>query len=525
MKRESVLLLGASGTMGYAAFRELWKRRDRYDIVILARPSQKNRKLFRPYEKEAGVRSIPGRRTAQGDGFEIVWGDATDYDDVQAAVEGVDWVLNAMAFISPQADYYPEIAKAVNTDAVINVVRAIEAQPCGPEHIKLVHTATVAQTGDRLGGIHWGRVGDPLKPSIFDYYAVTKIAGERAILESDIKHWASLRMTFIMPTNYKSYMGLRDPIMLHQPINSFMENLSDRDAGYGLINCLDIPEDSDFWRRAYNMGGGPGMRCTAYEYANMSCQLLGLSGIEACSERKWFALRNFHMQHYEDSHVLNEYLHHWRDDLDSYWEALRADMPAGMKALGFLCRLPLVRKPVESVAYQMLRRSAEDHPNGTAYWYKQRCDMRISAFYKDYETYEAIPDWEIDMPQLDPEPEWQRLDHGYDESKEQLDLGELQGAARFRGGECLSNQWDGDLYSTLTWRCSFGHEFTGKPYTILKAGHWCPVCVAPPWNFDAVAKHDSFFAQVWTPNHDEDEDNFYPEDCLQDIAGADRDQQ
>jgi hypothetical protein len=26
------------------------------------------------------------------------------------------------------------------------------------------------------------------------------------------------------------------------------------------------------------------MRCTAYEYANMSCQLLGLSGIEACSK-------------------------------------------------------------------------------------------------------------------------------------------------------------------------------------------------------------------------------------------------
>jgi len=510
--------------MGYAAFRELWKRRDRYDVVILARPSQKNRTLFLPYEKEAGIRSIPGEGTVQGSGFRIVWGDATSYDDVEAAVQGVNWVLNAMAFISPQADYYPEIAKAVNTDAVVNLVRAIEAQPGGPEHVKLVHTATVAQTGDRLGGIHWGRVGDPLKPSIFDYYAVTKIAGERAILESNIERWASLRMTFIMPTDYKSYMSLRDPIMLHQPINSFMENLSDRDAGYGLINCLDIPEESDFWRRAYNMGGGPGMRCTAYEYANMSCQLLGLSGIEACSERKWFALRNFHMQHYEDSHVLNEYLHHWRDDLESYWETLRADMPAGMKAIGFLCRLPFVRKRVESVAYQMLRRSAEDHPNGTAYWYKQRCDMRISAFYKDYETYEAIPSWGVDMPQLDPEPEWHRLEHGYDESKEQLDLEDLQGAARFRGGECLSNMWDGDMYATLAWRCSFGHEFTGKPYTILKAGHWCPVCVAPPWNFDAVAKHNRFFAQVWIPNHDEDEDNFYPEDCLQDIAGADSDQ-
>ena len=272
------------------------------------------------------------------------------------------------------------------------------------------------------------------------------------------------------------------------------------------------------------MGGGPGMRCTAYDYTDWTFQLLGLSGIEACAERNWFALRNFHMQYYEDSDVLNEYLHHWRDDLDSYWEALFADMPAGMKALAFLCRhLPLIRKQVEKATYQMMKEWAENHRNGTVYWYNQRCDQRITAFYKDYETYESIPGWGIDMPQMDPEPEWHRLDHGYDESKAQLDLGDLQGAAQFRGGECLSSVWDGDMYSTLAWKCAFGHEFTGKPSTILKAGHWCPVCVAPPWSFDAIARHNPFFAQVWYPNHDKDEENFYSEDCLQDIAGADRD--
>jgi nucleoside-diphosphate-sugar epimerase len=524
LNKEKVLLLGASGTMGYAAFMELWKRRDRYDIVILVRPSQKNKKLFRGYEREAGVAPVSGRGVGKGDSFKIVWGDATEPDDVETAVHGVDWVLNAMAFISPQADYYPELAQAVNHDAIVHIVRAIEAQPNGAEHIKLIHTGTVAETGDRLGSIHWGRVGDPLKPSIFDYYAVTKIAGERAVLESDIKHWASLRMTYIMPTDYKDYASLRDPIMFHQPIDSFMENLSDRDAGYGLVNCLDIPADSDFWRRVYNMGGGPGMRCTAYDYADWTFQLLGLSGIEACAERHWFALRNFHMQYYEDSDMLNEYLHHWRDDLDTYGEALFANMPVGMMALAFLCRrVPLIRKQVEKTTYQTMKKWAENHRNGTVYWYRQRCDDRITAFYKDYETYESIPGWGIDMPQLDPEPQWRRLDHGYDESKEQLDLGDLRGAAQFRGGECLSSAWDGDMYATLVWKCSFGHEFTGKPNTILKAGHWCPVCVAPPWNFDAVAKQNPFFAQVWYPNHDEDEDNVYPEDCLQDIAGADRD--
>ncbi len=510
--------------MGHEAFKELWGKRDRYDIVLLLRPSEKNKCLFQKYEQEVGIRPIPGKGVTERGGFKIVWGDAANYADVEEAIRGVDWVLDAMAFISPQADYYPESAKACNTEGIRNIVKAIEAQPNGAEHIRLVYTGTVAETGDRLQSIHWGRVGDPLKPSIFDFYAVTKIAGERAVLDSNIKHWASLRMTYIMPVDYAEYTSLMDPIMFHQPIDSFMENVTSRDAGYGLVRCLDIPDDSDFWRRAYNMGGGPQMRCVCYDLMNKSMQINGLSGIEACAERKWFALRNFHMQYYEDSHILNQYLHYWRDSLDVYWKDLAKTMPPEMQQMAAECRKnPEMQKQMEQYTYEILRNMAENHRNGTAYWYKNRCDMRITAFFKSYETYEAIPGWGIAMPQMQPEPAWHRLHHGYDESKERLALNDLQGAARFRGGQCLSQRWSGDMYRSLPWKCSRGHEFTGKPYTILKAGHWCPDCVPPPWNFDDEARRNPFFAQVWYPNHDKDENNFYPADCVQDISCADKD--
>ena len=519
-----VALFGASGTMGHEAFKELWRRRDQYDLMVLLRPSAKNRALFRPYQQQAASVPGPGERVSQGNGLTIVWGDATHYADVKQTVQGVDWVLDAMAYISPQADYHPGIARAVNTDAIRNIVRAIEAQPGGAERIRLVYTGTVAETGDRLGSIHWGRVGDPLKPSIFDYYAVTKIAGERAVLESDIRHWVSLRMTFIIPTSHKEVLALLDPIAFHMPLDSCMENVTDRDAGYGMVNCLDVPDDSDFWRRAYNMGGGPEMRCTAYEHVDLSYKLNGLSGIEACSERRWFALRNFHTQYYEDSHVLNDYLHFWRDTLDGYRELLRQDMSAGMKALAFLCqRIPALRRRVEQATYEMNRALVEKHRNGTAYWYAQRQDLRISAFFKDYATYEAIPDWGAGTSLWEAEAEWKRLEHGYDESKPRLELSDLQGAARFRGGACLAPAWNGDWYAPLPWSCAVGHEFNAKPYTVLKAGHWCPQCVPPPWNYDEEARRNPFFAQVWYPNHDPDEHNLYPEDCTQDIVCADQD--
>ncbi len=123
---------------------------------------------------------IEGKGCVENSGFKIVWGDATVLEDMKEAVKGVDAVLCPMAFISPEADHNPKQAKAVNTTAIQYLVQAIEEEPDGIDHIRLAYVGTVAAPGDRLPPIHWGRIGDPLKPSVFDFYATTKIAGERA---------------------------------------------------------------------------------------------------------------------------------------------------------------------------------------------------------------------------------------------------------------------------------------------------------------------------------------------------------
>jgi nucleoside-diphosphate-sugar epimerase len=522
MSKLKVFLAGASGSMGFQAFKELWNRTDsngqrKYDIILLQRPSQKNKTLFLEYEKICDIASIPGKGIVENNGLKIVWGDATNYEDVLEAVTGVDWVLCPMAFISPAADHNPKMAKAVNTTAIEYIVKAIEAQPNGAEHIKFIYTGSVAETGDRLPPIHWGRIGDPMKPSVFDFYATTKIMGERAVCESNIMHWASLRQTFIM---IPDVMSLQDPIMFHQPINSFMENNTSEDAGRGLINCLDIPDDSDFWQRSYNMAGGPSCRMIFLDFMNITYKMLGLNVNNVC-ERNWFALRNFHMQYFEDSHELDKYIHNWGDTLEDYTKRVWDNLPGYMKLTAKLCKkFSFVRKKVEKITYNLLKKMAMK-PDGTLSWYHNRNDMRISSFYGSYEKFEAIPDWDAPLPEGlmgTPEPEWHRLDHGYDETKAKLELSDLQGAAEFRGGKCLSQKWDGDLFKTLEWKCGFDHKFSAKPNTVLKTGIWCPECMAPPWNYDVIAKKNKFFAQVWYPNHDKDEKNFYPEDCYKDIV-------
>lgn len=62
----------------------------------------------------------------------------------------------------------------------------------------------------------------------------------------------------------------------------------------------------------------------------------------------------------------------------------------------------------------------------------------------------------------------------------------------------------GDLFTPLRWRCQFGHEFEMTPNTVLRGGHWCPDCLPKydpsnpnPWNFEAIAAGNPFFAQVY----------------------------
>lgn len=202
LKKQVVLLTGASGSMGFEAFKILWNKREKYALRLLLRPSKKNRKKFRKYEKQA----------LQEGGLKIVWGDVLNREDVNTACRGIDWCLHPLALISPGADRNPEMAHKVNARGTRYIVEAIEAQD--PAQIKLVYIGSIAEYGDLLPPVHTGRCGDPILPSKYDHYALSKIRGELAVMQSNIRHRVSLRQTFIL---IPELLSLRDPIMFHQP--------------------------------------------------------------------------------------------------------------------------------------------------------------------------------------------------------------------------------------------------------------------------------------------------------------------
>ena len=135
---------------------------------------------------------------------------------------------------------------------------------------------------------------------------------------------------------------------------------------------------------------------------------------------------------------------------------------------------------------------------------------KIRAFFGSGEIWQKIGGWDtfehiIDPPHI-------VLNHGYNETKptEEWCLDDMQQAAAYRGGKCLSEKMTtGALFTKLNWQCAEGHTFQASPSLVLKAGHWCDKCLEAPWNFDAQAKKNPFMAQVWHQDHDISENNIY----------------
>ncbi|MDX1734639.1 MAG: NAD-dependent epimerase/dehydratase family protein [Halioglobus sp.] len=508
MTRKTVFITGVTGSMGGAGLRELLQRRDRFDIVALVRSSQANRRKMAALEKESGLR--------------IVWGDLTSYEDVLQCVTGADVVLHPAAMISPAADHNPAMARAINVGAAENIVRAIKAQP-DPDAVRLVNIGSVAMTGDRLYPIHVGRTGDPLKPSIYDAYACSKIDAERVVAESGLRHWVSCRQTFIA---IPDTMGLMDPIMFHQPLDTCIEFCTDADSGRLLANACEDDIAPQFWRRFYNIGGGPGARITFLGLMKRIYSALGMGSPEDLTQRNWFALRNFHCHWFEDSALLNDFLDFQRMDVDAWVQSVLDGSPWYVRLSAHPLMKPLMSSKLArgAIRKRLMLPLASGTPDSTQYWFENNIEGRISAFFGDRATWERIPQhWnDIAQPTFD---EYDRLDHGYDESRdpETLDAAALRDAAGFRGGEFLSDAVNpGDFWRPLPWRCWRGHRFELSPNTVLRGGHWCPECSPQKigWDYDNEARNNPFFAQVWYPNHDPREDNFYPPDCYRDVGEA-----
>ena len=369
--KKTVFLTGGTGNMGWAGFQELYARRDRFNIRLLARDSSKNHKLL---DRFAGDPSVS-----------VIWGDLTRYEDVLEGVTGADYVLHVGGMVSPAADYYPEKTLKVNVLAAENVVKAVLAQP-GHDDMKVVYIGSVAQYGDRNPPRHWGSADEPQTPARFDMYALSKIRSEEIFANAGLKHWVSLRQSGIL---YPGILKVVNPTAFHVPMGGVLEWATIEDSGRLLAQvCEDwVPEN--FWNRAYNISSGPQYRMSNYEFMKRMLNALGLPDPEKVFEPQWFALKNFHGMWYTDADDLNDILHFRADvPVDAYFASMKSKLP-WFYSLAFLAPAWAVKMFMKPFAFEK--------GLGTQWWVENDPE-KFEAYYGSREAYDAIRTWDDIRP-------------------------------------------------------------------------------------------------------------------------------
>ena len=506
MKKDTILVAvtGVTGNMGQAVMEQLARSPLPLTLRVLILPEDKKRaKRFRKtYAAQL-----------QSGAVQIVYGNLADPAAVCALVRGADYVVNLAAVIPPLSDRRPDLAIECNEKGAGVLVSEIEKAVPQP---KLIHISTVALYGNRDDKHPWARVGDPLPVSPYDVYSATKLRGELRVLESEIAQWAVLRQSAMLHKNMLAD-NMKDGLMFHTCFNAPLEWVTAHDSGVLIAHILerdvkDAPVRG-FWKRVFNIGSLAENRITGYDTFDEGFRLIGGSAKDFFRPDR-NAVRNFHGVWFADGHKLEELFAYQTQSTAHYWAEIK-------KAHGYYSLAKILPKG-------LIRRLAIDplckDPNAPAYWKAHGDTGRLTAYFGGERQYDTLPAaWE-DFPLLregrrgNGEPAdydalrktpYAPLDHGFDDAKadEDIDLSDLRAVAKAHGGEYLDGAFvKGDLYTPVKWRTQDGEEFTARPYTVLRAGHWFNRTYKENvWEFDRLARKDRLLAQLWYDTHGKEE--------------------
>lgn len=289
---KKILLTGAAGLVGYQTLKELISR-NKYEIVATDLKTKDNEKKLRKYNKQ----------------ITIVYADIIHENEVNNLVKGVNIIIHLAAIIPPLADFKPQLCEIVNVNGTKNIINAINKQESKPF---LIYSSSISVYGDRLKNPYI-KVGDPLKGSLGDNYAVTKIKTEDMISHSN-NPYTIFRLTGIANTNQKT-----DPLMFHMPLDTKYEICTAEDTARALVNAIEHTDELN--NRIFNLSGGKECRTVYREFLNRMFHIFGLNSKYLNKEA--FAKNGFHCGYLMDGDDLENILHFRKDNLEDYYKKVQ----------------------------------------------------------------------------------------------------------------------------------------------------------------------------------------------------------
>lgn len=493
-ERKTILITGATSRAGQALLLKLIDY-NQFNIRILAEDNRQSKATLSKWQPA----------------IKVIYGDITNVAAVRKAVQSADLIIHLAETNWGKANTKPEQAMQVNFGGTRNLVLALN-ELSQADNTALVYIGSVAELGDRRPPLCWGRIGDPIMPSVRDYYAVSKVAAERYVIDAGIKHWVSLRQTIVLD---EQEFQKPDQQLFYNPLNNAVEYITLDDYVRLLFNLCCAYHDDDlspeFWNHIYNIGGG--MACRELT-VGLYRSILAQKGITRFANKilnpRAFAEQNYFGQYFLDSDKLNNYLDFQHDTLDDFYHRLAKLPEFNHNFSKSLADYTLGEKIVADSEAKKLRK-LNRKKGGIRYAIEDDDKDFINLYFGGRKKFLDLPytaDNFINMADLvDIHP----LDHGYDEDKQKLDFADLKQVATARGGKVLSfNMKPGDMTTPKEFSCAKGHKFTASPKLVVEGGHWCPICERVSWNYAERAETDQLVGQVWYKLHAGEPDTEYP---------------
>ena len=490
-----IAITGASGNMGSAILKELLSLDFVERVNVLGHRVKTTKALLKENKKFKSK-------------INVIMGSLSNVNVCNDLIKDMDIVINLAGVIPPMSDLHPKAAIEVNEHGVISLVKALEET----KGIKLIHISTIDVYGHRNEKHPSGRVGDPVIPSPFDIYGITKMRGEYTVLESSIEDFVVIRQTAMLYDDILT-KNISSAIMFQTPFNSPLEWITDKETGVLFKNMI-IKENNgelnrdNFWNKCFSVGGFNENKNTYYESLDIGFKIIG-GKTSDFFETNYDSLRNSHGIWLDDSDLLDNLFHYKSITYSEFWESVKRKNR--IFGLGKIVPKKLIKK----MAIDKLL----NEENSPQYWVKSGDEARIIAFFGSKETYENIEkDWNkfglvckntnYEDLKTNPRP----FNYYFDINKDDKDITieDLRNVAEAHGGKLLSTEYDGDIYKKLKWETQDNEIFEAKPFSILRCGHWFNISYKEyAWDFDKLSKKDKIFSQIWLDSHSEDENYYY----------------
>lgn len=290
-----------------------------------------------------------------------------DFQEAKELVAAADYILNLDFVGMPESEHFPDFAEKVNYFYTKNFVDAVIETG---SDAKIIELSTTGIYGGRTMKRPYAAVGHPAMPAYYDLASVSKLRGERYLVESGKKGFYVLRTAPVADETFVKRM-LDGAMIFKNPLDAPAEFITAEELSeviFRLVVSIDENEKKVKENAIYDVGCGEREIYRDF-VANIAGKLK--LNVDKIAEPRWFVKRCGFGAWIKDGRVLQDAFGIEKISVERY---ITENLVKNSNRI-FGTLSPLIKKFIESKLSIMT--------NSPYYWQENGMNDRVNVFTAD----------------------------------------------------------------------------------------------------------------------------------------------